>query len=359
MAHIDLHLHSTFSDGRDTVARLAERAYAEDGLVAIGLTDHDTGEGVDLLRAAAPAAAPAGRAPLKIIDGIEISADWNGAVMHLLGYFPPGGATRAERVRALCWDNVAKHRVASIVEWAPAAVAERMRRRRRELIGEDVTFDTAAVIAEVRANYEASVAGAARALGHAPRWPVPPGGRLWRETMERHGLATLPVLEAFVARDGRKAALLVAFWEDMFAARKGRPPSAEERARIADAAREDCGFILYGERSSIGIADAVAAVRDDGGISVLAHGAPTLRAAGVPSLERALGDLAALGVQGFEAYYPLHTDEETACMLRFCAARGLYVTGGTDHHGKKENRVGELGGGRRVPLLPIVDLLGA
>ncbi len=359
MAHIDLHLHSTFSDGRDTVERLAERAYAEEGLVAIGLTDHDTGEGVDALRAAVRARAPAGRAPLKVLDGIEISADWKGTVMHLLGYFPPGGADRAERVRALCWDNVRTHRLQSVITWAPTAVAECMRVRRKELIGDDVTFDVAAVIAEVQATYERSVQEAARVLGRAPRWPVPPGGKLWREAMVRHGLATLPVLEAFVARDARKAALLVEFWEEAFTAKKGRSPDTRERERIERAARKDCGFILYGEKSSITMAAAIAAVLGDGGIPVLAHGAPTLRVAGAGSLEAALAELAALGVRGFEAYYPLHSDEETEIILRFCAARGLLVTGGTDHHGKPGNRVGELGGGRRVPVLPIVDLLGA
>ncbi len=355
MAHIDLHLHSTFSDGRDGVERLAERALAEEGLAAIGLTDHDTAEGVDALRAAV--AAKAGTR-LKVLDGIEISAEWQGTVMHLLGYFPPGGAGRAERVRALCWDNATKHRLESVLRWAPAAVAERMQRRRRELLGEETAFDTAAVIADVEESYRRSVAEVERALGRPPRWPVPPGGRLWREAMERRGLVPVAVLEAFVARDGRKASLIAEFWEEAIAAARGRPPTAEERGRIASAAREDCGFVLYAERSSITLAGAVAAVREDGGIAVLAHVAPTLRAAGIACLEDALEQLAALGVRGFEAYYPLHREDETERILRFCAARGLLATGGTDHHGKKEQRIGELGGGRRVPVLPIVELLG-
>ncbi|HAK95159.1 MAG TPA: hypothetical protein DCM87_09205 [Planctomycetes bacterium] len=351
MAHIDLHLHSTFSDGRDGVERLAERACAEEGLAAIALTDHDTGEGVDALRAAAGAR-------LKVLDGIEISAEWRGAVMHLLGYFPPGGAARAERVRALCWDNAITHRLESVLRWAPAAVVERMQRRRREFLGEDAAFDTAAIVADVEESYRRSVAEVERALGRPPRWPVPPGGRLWREAMERRGLVPLPVLEAFVARDGRKAALIAAFWEDAVAAAKGRPPAAEERARIARAAREDCGFVLYAERSSITLAGAVRAVQEDGGVAILAHLSPTLRAAGIASLDDALPELASLGVQGFEAWYPLHGEDETERILRFCAARGLLATGGTDHHGKKEQRIGDLGGGRRVPVLPIVELLG-
>ena len=351
MAHIDLHLHSTFSDGRDGAERIAERACAEEGLAAIALTDHDTAEGNEALRAAV-----GGR--LKVLDGIEISTEWRGVVLHLLGYFPPGGAARAERVRALCWDNAVKHRFEAVLRWAPAAVIERMQRRRREFLGAEAAVDTAAVIAEIEEIYRQSTAEVARALGRPPRWPVPPAGRLWRETVERRGRVPLAVLEAFVARDGRKAAVLARFWEEAFAAAKGRPPDARERERMARAAREDCGFVLYSERSSSTLAGAAQAVREDGGIAVLAHLAPTLRSTGVCGLDDALAESTALGVQGFEAWYPLHGEEETERILSFCAARGLYVTGGTDHHGKPEQRIGELGGGRSVPLLPIVELLG-
>ena len=77
---IDLHLHTTASDGRLTPAALVDHAAAA-GIRVIGVTDHDTTAG---LREAADAARRAG---LRLVDGIEITAIENGRDVHVLGYF--------------------------------------------------------------------------------------------------------------------------------------------------------------------------------------------------------------------------------------------------------------------------------
>ena len=77
---IDLHLHTTASDGRSEPEELARRA-AEAGLRTIAVTDHDTTAGVARTRAAA---APLG---LDVVMGIEITAVHAGRDVHLLGYF--------------------------------------------------------------------------------------------------------------------------------------------------------------------------------------------------------------------------------------------------------------------------------
>ena len=77
---IDLHLHTTASDGRcppDEIAAVARRA----GLAVIAVTDHDTVAG---LAAAARGAAAEG---LRLIAGIEVTAVQEGADVHVLGYF--------------------------------------------------------------------------------------------------------------------------------------------------------------------------------------------------------------------------------------------------------------------------------
>src|SRR5262245_31153665 len=79
MARIDLHTHSTRSDGSLEPAALA-RAAADAGLVAFALTDHDTLAG---LREAAAAAAAWG---VEVIPGVEVTARFPGRAMHLLGY---------------------------------------------------------------------------------------------------------------------------------------------------------------------------------------------------------------------------------------------------------------------------------
>lgn len=75
---IDLHLHSTASDGRAAPAELAARAAAA-GLAVISVTDHDTVAAVDEVAAA-------GRG-LRVVPGIEITAVADGRDVHVLGYF--------------------------------------------------------------------------------------------------------------------------------------------------------------------------------------------------------------------------------------------------------------------------------
>jgi predicted metal-dependent phosphoesterase TrpH len=98
---IDLHLHTTASDGLLEPAALAGRAAAA-GLTTIAVTDHDTVGG---LAAAREAGAGLG---LRVIAGIEITAVEDGRDLHVLGYFiDPFNATlerfltaqRADRIR--------------------------------------------------------------------------------------------------------------------------------------------------------------------------------------------------------------------------------------------------------------------
>lgn len=77
---IDLHTHSTESDGTLTPQELMQLA-ADTGLSAIALTDHDTVSG---LRKAAPAAEALG---LELVPGIELSTDYNGTEVHILGFY--------------------------------------------------------------------------------------------------------------------------------------------------------------------------------------------------------------------------------------------------------------------------------
>jgi predicted metal-dependent phosphoesterase TrpH len=125
---IDLHAHSTASDGTSTPAELVGEAAAA-GLDVLGLTDHDTTGGW----APAFAARPAG---LTLVPGAELSCRWHGTAppigLHLLAYlFDPADAeltaaltqvraardTRAERMVDLLhadgidvtWDEVREH----------------------------------------------------------------------------------------------------------------------------------------------------------------------------------------------------------------------------------------------------------
>ena len=77
---IDLHLHTTASDGTDAPAELV-RACRDTGITTMAVTDHDT-------TAAIPdVAREAERAGLVFVPGIEITAVWRGSDVHVLGYF--------------------------------------------------------------------------------------------------------------------------------------------------------------------------------------------------------------------------------------------------------------------------------
>jgi hypothetical protein len=77
---IDLHIHTTASDGQLSPAEVVHAAL-EIGLTAIAITDHDTTEGI------AEALAAARGTSLDVIPGVEISADVPGSEVHILGYY--------------------------------------------------------------------------------------------------------------------------------------------------------------------------------------------------------------------------------------------------------------------------------
>ncbi len=121
---IDLHTHSTASDGTQSPADVMSSA-AEAHLDVVALTDHDTATGWD------EAAASAAHHGISLVRGIEISCQHQGISIHLLGYLldptAPGlvqelvrsresRQTRARRIVDLLsrdlplhWDDVLQH----------------------------------------------------------------------------------------------------------------------------------------------------------------------------------------------------------------------------------------------------------
>jgi predicted metal-dependent phosphoesterase TrpH len=122
---IDLHTHSSVSDGTQTPAELVEAAQ-EAGLGTVALTDHDSTGGW------AEAAGAAARAGIRLIPGMELSTRYDGwKSVHMLAYlFDPDDAaitaetarirrarlTRAEAIvqklsvdYGLTWDDVLAH----------------------------------------------------------------------------------------------------------------------------------------------------------------------------------------------------------------------------------------------------------
>ncbi|MGW6819099.1 PHP domain-containing protein [Streptomyces sp. NPDC055005] len=94
---IDLHAHSTASDGTDTPAELVRNAAAA-GLDVVALTDHDTVGGY----AEAVAHVPAG---LTLVTGAELSCRLDGVGMHMLAYLFDPEEPEFARERELVRDD--------------------------------------------------------------------------------------------------------------------------------------------------------------------------------------------------------------------------------------------------------------
>lgn len=96
--YVDLHLHTSWSDGRWEPRQVVEEAAARN-LSAIAVTDHDVIGGL------AEAEAAARERGIAFLAGVELTADWDGKTVHLLGYgidpTNPALTTALERGRAL------------------------------------------------------------------------------------------------------------------------------------------------------------------------------------------------------------------------------------------------------------------
>jgi predicted metal-dependent phosphoesterase TrpH len=128
MSHgaIDLHTHTTHSDGSASPKELIERANSK-GARSIAVTDHDT---VD---AFAEARAAADRCGVEFIPGIEISADFSPGTMHILGYLIDGEAPALKEQLAML-KNAREKRNPEIA-------------RRLEGLGFDISYEEVAQLA--------------------------------------------------------------------------------------------------------------------------------------------------------------------------------------------------------------------
>jgi len=78
--YVDLHLHTTISDGALTPEEVVEYAHKE-RLAAIAITDHDITDGIKI------AIEAASKYGLEIVPGVELSSDYGKKEVHILGYY--------------------------------------------------------------------------------------------------------------------------------------------------------------------------------------------------------------------------------------------------------------------------------
>lgn len=92
------------------------------------------------------------------------------------------------------------------------------------------------------------------------------------------------------------------------------------------------GAAAYVEKARLSPAESIALVHHAGGVAVLAH-PYQLKLSSYEEVDRLVGELAGLGLDGVEAVYSRHSAAERASYSEIAARNGLLVTGGSDYHG--------------------------
>jgi 3',5'-nucleoside bisphosphate phosphatase len=248
---IDLHSHTTYSDGSATPYQLLIEA-RDAGATAVAITDHDTVAGLCEGRAAAAAIG------IEFIDGIEISAEYSPGTMHILGYF----------INADSADLNAR-----LVE-----------------------------LREAREHRNPQIAECLQALGFAITY----------EEVERlagNEVVGRPHFARLLVERGYAASIQDAF--DRFLGK---------------------GAAAYVEKTRLSPAASIALIHGAGGVAVLAH-PYQLKLAPLEKAEALIVELAALGLDGVEAIYSRHSEDERRAYAQMARRHGLLVTGGSDYHG--------------------------
>lgn len=287
---IDLHTHSTASDGSMTPAELVRHAF-EKGLGAVALTDHDTVNGVE------QALEEGEKLGIEVIPGVEIGVSYSkrdisscslppelplrkcpisfDPEMHLLGYF-------------------FNEKYGDILK-----TLEELREKREQRNPKIVSR-----LKELGFNISMSEVNSLAAGGIVGR------PHIARAMIDKGYVANIE--EAF----------------DKYLA-SGRP--------------------AYFKKDKLSPAEGISEITRAGGVPVLAH--PIYLDRTTDQLDILLGQLAGMGLKGIEAYYSENTEVQTSELLLLAQKHKLLVTGGSDFHGRFKPDI-EIGSGRGSLKVP-------
>jgi predicted metal-dependent phosphoesterase TrpH len=272
---IDLHTHSTASDGSYSPADLIRYAKTK-GIRALALTDHDCVDGLQ------EAMAVGKEIGVEVIPGVELSAEFPNGTMHILGLFVnPSDSVFLQRLATL--QKARSQRNPKIIE--------KLRDMGIKITYEEVTASSG-------------------------------GGQVGR-----------PHFARVLMKKGYVRTISEAFEKYL----KNGGPAYVEKERFSP---EECITLIH----------------KAGGVAVLAH--PFTLYLSVEELDRLLEQLTPTGLDGVEAYYSVHTPEQTAQYEQLVRKWGLVATGGSDFHGEYKPKI-DLGvgtGSLQVPYSVLEEL---
>lgn len=265
---IDLHVHTTASDGQYTPTEIIKAA-AEKDISVIAITDHDTIEGID------EGAAAARKFGVTFVPGCELNINFPTGEFHLLGL----GLKNISSSFTDLLENLVKNR-----NLRNEQIIEKIRAD-----GIDLTLE------EMKADFPGNVIGR-------------------------------PHFAAELVKKGIVKNRQLAF--DKYLA-KGRP--------------------WYVERVGSNLDEAIVAIKESGGVPVIAHPMSLYLSWG--KLPDALQNIFERGVMGLEAFHP--GARVTDCLRLEEVARkiGFFVTAGSDFHGEKiraDRKLGHTCGNKKI-----------
>ncbi|MDR2965623.1 MAG: PHP domain-containing protein [Treponema sp.] len=281
---VDLHTHSNISDGELPPAMLIKQAVKQ-GLKAIALTDHDTLGGLEAAKNEALAA------NIRFIPGIEINIDWTGRN----GVSGPGPGGEFHLL------GLGLNKPTPAFLAAVQALSLRRVNRNRQILDKMYEFSMITDIDAAWAELEA-IAGGQKGT-----------------SLGRLHFASLLIKRKIVKNVNQ------AFDRYLGA---GKP--------------------LFAPKEGMKFDEAVALIRESGGIPVLAHPISLFVSWGkLPDLIKALKDQ---GLMGLEAWHP--TAKPGSCRRLEILAKelGLYITEGSDYHGsvRPDRKLGYSAKGRKI-----------
>jgi len=117
------------------------------------------------------------------------------------------------------------------------------------------------------------------------------------------------------------------------------------------------GAVAYVARSRPTVEDAIAVIHAAGGVAIWAH--PFWDVEAPATALAALDRFAAAGLDGVEAFYATHSEEETRLLVGAARERGLLTTGSADFHGPGHARFSRFGAFSLYGLEPELGPIGA
>jgi predicted metal-dependent phosphoesterase TrpH len=154
----------------------------------------------------------------------------------------------------------------------------------------------------------------------------------------------------------------------------GRPHLAEavlsapaNAARLSEEGIDDIGSLIRGYliegrpafrlRQTPTVAEAVAAIHEAGGVAIWAH--PFWDIESPDEVLSSIDRFNALGIDGVEAFYITHTEEQTRLVVKRCEELGLLTTGSADFHGPENRLFSEFMAFDTFDLQPNLGPIGA